>query len=403
MFFKVDARMKAPGLTGGVMRLLTGAMIFYCAGTWAAPAGNVSLIEGQAPGVPFTIGIHQFLWTMDKNQNQIMDPDEVMVKVGGKGNWVPIAKAGPNLDLYADCIAWERAARHETSPCYIYKEVPGRSLKLYVDNPPHWKASDRRPAIVWFFGGSWVVGDTITFKPQALYFAQRGAVSIRVDYRVSSRDGCQDLGRTSLMDARSAMRWVAKNAGLLGIDPAKIVAGGDSAGGHLALGTCLMEHINDPKDDRSIEVKPVALLLSNPWLPNSDPQVQVMNYLRAPLPPMFVTFGGEKDPAYEPGKPFLARVRQLGGKLDTLIANEGHGFACGPKYLPITTQRMDELLQKAGLLSHEPVVALPTKTFSELLNEVNNQVAAGKAKVRRCQRGASIQLNQGATTKLKRG
>jgi acetyl esterase/lipase len=38
-----------------------------------------------------------------------------------------------------------------------------------------------------------------------------------------------------LRDVSRALRWVRSNAGRLSIDPAKVVAWGDSAGGHLAL------------------------------------------------------------------------------------------------------------------------------------------------------------------------
>ena len=36
---------------------------------------------------------------------------------------------------------------------YIYKTVGDRQLAIQMSYPPDWKATDKRPAIVFFFGG----------------------------------------------------------------------------------------------------------------------------------------------------------------------------------------------------------------------------------------------------------
>ena len=58
------------------------------------------------------------------------------------------------------------------------------------------------------------------------------------------------------MDAKSAMRFLKKNAISLCIDPVKILAGGGSAGGHLAAATAFCGNINHPKDDLSVSSVP---------------------------------------------------------------------------------------------------------------------------------------------------
>jgi len=65
----------------------------------------------------------------------------------------------------------------------------------------------------------------------------------------------------SLMDAKSAMRWVRGNAAKFHIDTNKIVAAGQSAGGHLALCTAMIDDYNEKSDDPGISCSPNAVLL----------------------------------------------------------------------------------------------------------------------------------------------
>jgi acetyl esterase/lipase len=63
------------------------------------------------------------------------------------------------------------------------------------------------------------------------------------------------------MDARSAMRWVRENAAKFHIAGNKIVAAGQSAGGHLALSTAMIDDYNEKSDDLSVSCRPDAVLL----------------------------------------------------------------------------------------------------------------------------------------------
>jgi acetyl esterase/lipase len=53
-------------------------------------------------------------------------------------------------------------------------------------------------------------------------------------------------------------------AGELGVDVKRIAAGGGSAGGHLAAGLVTLGAFEDEKDDMSVVIDPVALVLFNP-------------------------------------------------------------------------------------------------------------------------------------------
>ena len=67
---------------------------------------------------------------------------------------------------------------------------------------------------------------------------------------------------TCLKDAVSAMRWVRKNATMLGIDPERIVSSGGSAGGYLAAAVATIDDFHSEGDDLSVSPKPNAMVLS---------------------------------------------------------------------------------------------------------------------------------------------
>src|SRR4051812_15743596 len=67
-----------------------------------------------------------------------------------------------------------------------YKATPQGDLKIHLFFPPDWRAADRRPAIVFFFGGSCATGSPAQFASTAEYFATRGLVSASAEYRIES-------------------------------------------------------------------------------------------------------------------------------------------------------------------------------------------------------------------------
>src|SRR5262245_46851805 len=61
---------------------------------------------------------------------------------------------------------------------HVYKKTPQGELTLHGFFPTDWKATDKRPVIVFFFGGGWKNGAYTQFVPQAEYFASRGIVAL---------------------------------------------------------------------------------------------------------------------------------------------------------------------------------------------------------------------------------
>ena len=154
---------------------------------------------------------------------------------------------------------------------HIYKKAGDRELKLTVVNPPDWKASDQRPAMVFFHGGGWTGGAPTQFDKHSAYLATRGMVCIQVEYRLIAK-GDKGPPVNCIADAKSAMRWVRGHAAELGIDPNRIGAGGGSAGGHLAAFVGMVEGLDDPADDLTVSPKANALALFNPVFDNGPDQ-----------------------------------------------------------------------------------------------------------------------------------
>jgi len=156
----------------------------------------------------------------------------------------------------------QRAAVSQPDRSVVYKQVGERKLLLHVFEPVA-QASQPRPAIVFFFGGGWTSGTPEQFYPQSRYLADRGMVALCADYRVHSRD--QALVIDCIADAQDAVRYVREHAVDFKIAPARIAAGGGSAGGHLAAAVATLNYRGQPSVAPEL-FRPAALVLFNPAL-----------------------------------------------------------------------------------------------------------------------------------------
>jgi len=284
--------------------------------------------------------------------------------------------AGATLALAGFAFAARRPAGASALPAvegvrqesFVYKKTPQGKLSIHVSFPPGWKASDKRPAIVFFFGGGWNGGTIKQFAPQAAYLAGRGMVAARADYRVWSRhkvtpDKCVE-------DARSAVRWMRANAARLGIDPEKLCASGGSAGGHLAIAAAVVKGVDADTDEKSISAVPNLLVLYNPVMDTTIYRGRIatdemarrlspMHNLTKDLPPA-IFYYGSGDKFYEAVKPLPARAAEL--KIDVtvhLAPDQSHGFFNRPPWLERTTYLTDQFLARHGYLTGKPTVILP--------------------------------------------
>jgi len=89
----------------------------------------------------------------------------------------------------------------------------------------------RRPLVVHYHGGGWVIGDLDTHDTACRHLAREADAGVlAIDYRLAP----EHRFPAAVDDALAAFRWAAANAAALGFDPARVVVAGDSAGGNLA-------------------------------------------------------------------------------------------------------------------------------------------------------------------------
>jgi acetyl esterase len=251
----------------------------------------------------------------------------------------------------------------------VYKTTPQGELKLHLYRPTDWKQSDKRPAIVFFFGGGWKNGSHIQFTSQAEYFASRGLVCATADYRIASKhkttpDACVE-------DAKSAMRYVRGHAAELGIDTDRIVAAGGSAGGHLAAAVAMVPGFDAAGETASVSCKPNAMLLFNPALNVPDVEIKDANgqnvaakfwpnnFVAKDAPPCIIFFGTD-DKLAAGGKEYIGKAKPLGVRAELMMAEgQKHGFFNRAPYTQVTAREADKFLVSLGYLSGEPTVKMP--------------------------------------------
>lgn len=147
----------------------------------------------------------------------------------------------------------------------VYKMVDTFKLKIDIFYSGITSGRENNSAIVFFHGGGWAYGTPDEFFTTCERYAKMGIVTFSVDYRLSVDNGIRPSKTISpiecVMDARSAMRWVRENAEKYNIGRNRIVAAGQSAGGHLALSTAMIDDYNEKTDNLSLSSRPDAVLL----------------------------------------------------------------------------------------------------------------------------------------------
>ena len=115
------------------------------------------------------------------------------------------------------------------------------SFRIYT---PASAGAEPLACIVYFHGGAWIFGNLDTTTACAGRSLTRVvAVVISVDYRLAP----EHKFPAGVEDAYAAIKWVAANAPSIGVDPARIVVAGDSAGGNLAAVVCQQAKTRGPK------------------------------------------------------------------------------------------------------------------------------------------------------------
>ena len=251
---------------------------------------------------------------------------------------------------------------------WAYKTVDGQDFLMDVFLPAGYADAEiSYPVMVIFHGGSWTGGEAKWHWPDGNFWAKRGMVAVSVDYRLRHRDQVK-VPLECVKDAKSAIRYLRANAKKLKIDPSRVVAKGDSAGGQLAAATATLTDpkTNDDCFDLSISCVPQAVILTCPWFKTS-PDMCPPKHLRVGLPP-FLTFAGGADHAIPVSEmeEFHQVLKAKSIPSELYIGNKGkHGFCNGRnpynRFFYWSINLADQFLVKHGILEGVSNMTIPKK------------------------------------------
>jgi acetyl esterase/lipase len=113
----------------------------------------------------------------------------------------------------------------------------GAPIPLSVFSPAHTDRTTAAPCVYWMHGGGMVMGDRFSQIDIPLeWLDEFAAVVVSVDYRLAP----EATGTALVDDCYQGLLWVAEHSAELGIDPARIIVAGASAGGGLAAGVTIL-------------------------------------------------------------------------------------------------------------------------------------------------------------------
>lgn len=136
---------------------------------------------------------------------------------------VPLCQGGPAMAESRDLLLPLRGRRVQTR---FHRPFPGPL-----------------PVLVYLHGGGWVWNSIDTHdRLMRDYAALGGCAVLGPDYALSPEAAFPQ----AIEECAALVRWVAREGAALGLDPTRIVLGGDSAGANLAMGVALLLRATDP-------------------------------------------------------------------------------------------------------------------------------------------------------------
>lgn len=200
--------------------------------------------------------------------------------------WPALGPKSPPMETVEDTFISNGAGAPMRLRCYIPRGV-----------------SEPSPALLYFHGGGWVLGDVDTHDPVTRCLASDARIPVfSLDYRLAPEHPFP----SGIEDAQAAFGWLHKNAPRYGVDPGRIAVGGDSAGGNFAAVTCQQLLSRG-------EAMPHAQLLLYPGtdfrLQTRSMRVFAKGYVleRANVDWYRERYFGDQDPTLDPrGSPLLA-------------------------------------------------------------------------------------------------
>lgn len=233
----------------------------------------------------------------------------------------------------------------------IQADKPARKITLRVYSPRQAEFQANLPLFLFMHGGGFISGDMDTHDVLLRAIANGGeCVVVSVDYRLAPENPFP----AGLEDSYAALLWSWENASDIGADSAKIVIGGDSAGGNIAtvaamlsrdrkgpelLGQWLMyPSVSNKMDteswaklgDEYFPTRAENLFVIAAYVPEGrspyEPLIAPLWADLKNLPPTLIQAGGF-DPLHDECRVFAQKLEQNGNNAKFLLYPQSqHGF-----------------------------------------------------------------------------
>ena len=262
-------------------------------------------------------------------------------------------------------------------------EAGYRPLFLDLRLPPPGAAP--APLIVWIHGGGWIYGSRRRLPPHLFdnaihdQMVAAGYAVASVDYRLAREAGFAGM----LLDVKAAVRWLRGRAADFDLDPGRVVAWGESAGGHLAAMSAMCTKLDgaertgefldqpetptvvvdwygpadltmmaglhlqaDSEEVGATPENPAAILRENgTW---SYDELSPTTYVRAGVPPIFVAHGtADQIVPVGHSRDLVARLHAAGASVEYLeVPDADHVWREAPS-VPDIVARSLSFVEKA--------------------------------------------------------
>ncbi len=215
MFAKLTAGTLSPywaimGAVGAVLGWVYQAL-------WAVPMGIVGAITMTWYVWRCTRDHKGFENAFGAGWSDQIPPQQAGLMVQKRWTWFLKMKASPEPSWERDIPFWTIPDTDRQLLCDIWRPADGNVSGL---------------AFVFLHGSAWAVGDKDMFtRPFFRHLVAQGHTVMDVAYRLIPEVDIYGM----IGDVKRAIAWMKANASRYGVNPEKIVLGGGSAGGHLAL------------------------------------------------------------------------------------------------------------------------------------------------------------------------
>jgi acetyl esterase len=167
-----------------------------------------------------------------------LDPQVEAMRAERESHQVPQLYTQTLAEAREADLASIRAAGGEVEPVHSVEDVTtddGLPLRVYRPD-----LTGPLPTLVYFFGGGWTLGSIDTADGISRKLANAVPCQVvTVGYRLAPEHPFP----TAVHDCHKATQWIAAQSQ---VDPARLVVGGDSAGGNLAAAVTLLARDNGP-------------------------------------------------------------------------------------------------------------------------------------------------------------